>query len=112
MTDQNLASWARGLAGAQTRDGFLRLSADQPLQLAKAGEHAGPELLFSDRRQMVSFFVGDCEPDPKDDGKMVASAERLAQRRSGLPVAASSINPCGSMSRVKTRPLPAGSSTA
>lgn len=72
MTDQNLASWARGLAGAQTRDGFLRLSADQPLQLAKAGEHAGPELLFSDRRQMVSFFVGDCEPDPKDDGKMVA----------------------------------------
>jgi hypothetical protein len=72
MTDQNLASWARGLAGAQTRDGFLRLSADQPLQLATAGEHAGPELLFSERRQMVSFFVGDCERDPKEDGKVVA----------------------------------------
>jgi len=72
MTDQNLASWARGLAGAEARDGSLRLTADQPLQLAKAGEHAGPELLFSDRRQMVSFFVGDCERDPKEDGKVVA----------------------------------------
>jgi hypothetical protein len=71
MTDHDLASWARGLAGAETRDGLLRLSADDPLQLAKAGGHAGPELLFSDRRQMVSFFVGACEPDPKDDGKVI-----------------------------------------
>jgi hypothetical protein len=71
MTDHDLASWARGLAGAQTRDGLLRLSADEPLQLARAGEHAGPELLFSDGRRMVSFFVGACEPDPKDDGKVV-----------------------------------------
>jgi hypothetical protein len=76
MTDQNLASWARGLGGAQTRDGFLRLIADQPLHIATNGEHAGPELLFSDRRQMVSFFVGDCKPDPKDDGKVVALGGR------------------------------------
>ena len=71
MSDQDLASWARRLAGVQTSDGFLRLSADEPLQLAKAGAHAGPELLFSDRRRIVSFFVGDCEPDPNDDGKVV-----------------------------------------
>jgi hypothetical protein len=71
MTDQDLAGWARGLAAAQTRDGLVRLTASEPLQLAKAGAHAGPELLFSDRRQMVSFFAVACEPDPKKDGKVV-----------------------------------------
>jgi hypothetical protein len=71
MTDQDLAGWARGLAAAQTRDGLVRLTASEPLQLAKAGAQAGPELLFSDGGQIVTFFVGACEPDPKEDGKVV-----------------------------------------
>lgn len=76
MTQDQLATWARSLRGEETSDGFLRLSGEPPLRLAKASDHAGPELLFSNRRNMVIFFVGECQPDPKDDGKVVALGGR------------------------------------
>lgn len=72
MTDDQRAAWARSLRGEQTSDGFLRLSARSPLRLQQAGEHAGPQLLFSDGRDMVIFFLGDCKPLPRDEGKVVA----------------------------------------
>lgn len=70
MTRDQLSAWARLLRGEKSSDGFLRLSADAPLRLAKAGEHAGPELLFSNRRKIIRFFVGECQPHPTEDGKL------------------------------------------
>lgn len=72
MTDRQLSTWARSLSGRETGDGFLRLGSRAPLRLQKGSDHAGPELLFTDRRDMVIFFVGRCQPDPKEDGKVVA----------------------------------------
>lgn len=70
MTRDQLASWARSLRGEETSNGFLRLSAERPLQLATAGDHAGPELLFSTKRKIVRFFVGQCQAHPRWDGKL------------------------------------------
>lgn len=77
MTQDQLAAWARLLRGEETGGGFLRLSAEPPLRLREAGQHAGPELLFSNRRKLVIFFVGECQPDPKEDGKVVAIGGKM-----------------------------------
>jgi hypothetical protein len=49
MTKRDKAVWARSLSGAVTSEGYLVLSARPPLRLARAGEHAGPELMAETR---------------------------------------------------------------
>jgi hypothetical protein len=47
MTDSERAAWSRNFTGSETANGFLLLASSGPLRLARAGEHAGPQLLFS-----------------------------------------------------------------
>jgi hypothetical protein len=61
MTDSERASWASSLSGRETTEGFLILEASGPLRLARAGEHAGPELRFGDSPDHgLSLFPGKC----------------------------------------------------
>ena len=77
MTDAERASWAASFAGRETADGFLILDALGPLRLAAAGEHAGPQLTFSesDPRRELPLYPGPCTPhedqDRVVDGKRV-----------------------------------------
>lgn len=47
MTEAERASWAATFSGRETDEGFLLLEGSGPLRLARAGEHAGPQLTFS-----------------------------------------------------------------
>jgi hypothetical protein len=61
MTLEEKAQWARSLVGRESAEGYLVLSARPPLRLARAGEHAGPELMFGDSmRRMVLLIRGSC----------------------------------------------------
>jgi hypothetical protein len=60
MGAEELSVWARSLAGRVTRGGYLVLEARPPLRLARAGEHAGPELMLEGRRGIVRLFPGRC----------------------------------------------------
>lgn len=64
MTDAERASWAASFEGRETDDGFLVLEASGPLRLARAGEHAGPELTFSaaDPQRELTLYPGRCRP--------------------------------------------------
>jgi hypothetical protein len=65
MTDEDRALWATNLHGGDAEDGFLLLEADPPLRLARAGEHAGPELGLWSRNgdaRALSLYAGDCRP--------------------------------------------------
>jgi hypothetical protein len=65
MSDQDRALWATNFHGRDGEDGFLLLEADPPLRLARAGEHAGPELQFWSRADGFSgvlLFAGECTP--------------------------------------------------
>ena len=62
MTDAERASWAANFAGRETKDGYLLLEGTGPLRLARAGEHAGPELELgiSAEGKGVSLKPGTC----------------------------------------------------
>jgi hypothetical protein len=66
MTDAERASWAASFSGRETGGGFLVLVGSGPLRLARAGEHAGPELTFSfagsDPMRTLMLYPGDCRP--------------------------------------------------
>ena len=73
MTDAERASWAANFSGRETADGFLVLEASGPLRLARAGEHAGPQLTFSavDPRRELTLYPGPCRPH-RDQSQVVA----------------------------------------
>lgn len=64
MTDAEQASWAANFSGEETADGFLLLEGVGPLRLARAGEHAGPQLSFGTVEPARSFtlYSGECRP--------------------------------------------------
>ncbi len=83
MTDAERASWAASFSGHETTDGFLLLEGAGPLQLAGAGEHAGPELLFgSVGARSFELFPGRCRPHRDQtrvvDGKPVEWSQQFA----------------------------------
>jgi hypothetical protein len=65
MSDEDRALWATNFRGWNAEDGLLILDAQPPLTLARAGEHAGPELEFWSRAgdfRAVLLFPGECTP--------------------------------------------------
>ncbi len=65
MTDAERASWAASFSGRESTSGFLLLEGEGSLRLARAGEHAGPQLSFGDYSpdaHGVSLFPGRCGP--------------------------------------------------
>ena len=64
MTDAERASWSASLSGRETADGFLRLEDSEPLRLARAGEHAGPQLSFGsvEPQRSLTLYPGRCRP--------------------------------------------------
>lgn len=64
MSEEQRSLWATHLHGHESSDGWLVLEADPPLSLARAGEHAGPELefWFPGVEKGVLFFAGECAP--------------------------------------------------
>ena len=84
MTDAERASWAASFSGYETTDGFLLLEGAGPLQLARAGEHAGPQLSFGSvgRPRSLTLFPGRCRPHRDQtrvvDGKLVQWSNRFA----------------------------------
>jgi hypothetical protein len=63
MSDAERSAWAASFSGKASGDGFLLLSAIPPLRLARAGEHAGPELTFgSIGPPAVALYPGPCRP--------------------------------------------------
>lgn len=56
-------TWARSLRGQVTDDGFLILSATEPLQLQQTGGHEGPELILGrDHTNGIELEPGECDP--------------------------------------------------
>ena len=77
MTDAERASWAASFSGRETEKGFLLLEGSGPLRLARAREHAGPELVFAAGKPTrdLALFPGECHPHHDQtrliDGKLV-----------------------------------------
>jgi hypothetical protein len=69
MSDEQRATWARSFHGRVDQAGFLILTADPPLRLAEAGDHAGPSLSVGGEHAGLGLVVGPCEPydDPQED---------------------------------------------
>ncbi len=69
MSEEERATWTRSFHGTIDENGFLILTADPPLRLAEAGEHAGPSLSLGGTESGLTLFVGPCEPyeDPQAD---------------------------------------------
>lgn len=67
--DERNEAWAEGLLGTETKDGFLVLRARAPLRLTRAGEKAGPQLIFEGgdpnrrikNRPMLLLFPNRCD---------------------------------------------------
>ena len=84
MTDAERASWAASFSGHETTDGFLLLEDAGPLQLARAGEHAGPQLSFGSvgRPPSLMLYPGRCRPHRAQTrvvhGKLVQWSNRFA----------------------------------
>jgi hypothetical protein len=72
MTDPERASWAANFTGRETADGFLLLDGSGPLRLARAREHAGPELDFygTHPERGLGLYPGDCKPH-RDQTRLV-----------------------------------------
>jgi Tol biopolymer transport system component len=69
MTEEERRVWARTLLGHQTRDGFLLLEALPPLELATAGDHAGPELgLSAHAATGIGVYAERCQSYDKQEG--------------------------------------------
>ena len=65
MSEDDRGLWATNFHGRATNDGFLILDSDPPLTLARAGDHAGPELEFWSRvgdSRGILLFPGECSP--------------------------------------------------
>lgn len=64
MTEAERASWSASFSGRETDEGFLLLEGSGPLRLARAGEHAGPQLTFAEGDPTRDFilFPGRCMP--------------------------------------------------
>lgn len=65
MSDEDRDLWAMNFHGRDAEDGFLLLEAERPLTLAEVGEHAGPELEFWSRSDLLNgilLFPGKCTP--------------------------------------------------
>jgi hypothetical protein len=69
MSDPQRASWAASFSARETPEGFLILDAVPPLRLAAAGEHAGPQLTFSESepRRELTLYPGSCTPHEDQD---------------------------------------------
>jgi hypothetical protein len=77
MTEEERAAWARNFSGHEDADGYLRLSGSGPLRLARAGDHAGPELEFgSPGGRWVALYPGRCrlaiQPRRRVRGKLAS----------------------------------------
>jgi hypothetical protein len=72
MTDAERAAWAASFSGQETAEGFLVLRGSGPLRLARAGEHAGPELSFGSvgRPPWFALYPGPCKPH-RDQAQLV-----------------------------------------
>lgn len=83
MTDAERASWAASFSGSETDEGFLVLEGSGPLQLAKAGEHAGPHLTFAagNPTRHLIVFPGTCTPH-RDQTTVIAG--KLVQWSGGF----------------------------
>ena len=84
MTEAERVSWAASFSGHETKDGFLLLGGAGPLQLARAGEHAGPELSFGsvEPARSLALYPGSCRPHRDQarvvHGKLVSWSQRFA----------------------------------
>ena len=58
MSERDRATLARSLQGHTTNDGYLALAAAPPLELAKAGKHAGPEIRIGTGRPSIQLAPG------------------------------------------------------
>jgi hypothetical protein len=72
MTEAERAAWSASFSGHETSDGFLRLEGSGPLRLARAWEHAGPQLAFGtlSGRRWFSLYAGSCKPT-RDQNRLV-----------------------------------------
>jgi len=72
MTDTERASWAASFSGRETDEGFLLLEGSGPLRLARAREHAGPQLTFAagEPTRALLLFPGECGPH-RDQTRLV-----------------------------------------
>jgi hypothetical protein len=70
MTRGQRTTWARNMSGRETAAGFLRLSSDPPLGLARAGEHAGPQLSFGGYAGPLTLHPGRCRRTFDHDRRM------------------------------------------
>jgi hypothetical protein len=81
MPEADRSAWARSLRGRVTRSGFLRLRGRGRLQLARAGEHAGPQLKFGPNLGLI-LTPGRCRRTAGQDrrvaGRWVAWSGRYA----------------------------------
>jgi hypothetical protein len=73
MTEAERASWAASFSGRETDEGLLLLEGTGPLRLARAGEHAGPQLTFSSGEPTRALLLhpGDCRQH-RDQATLVA----------------------------------------
>lgn len=72
MSEQDRQLWATNLHGHETEAGFLRLSSDEPLQVAAAGAYPSPmSLTLWSPERALDLVPEDCDPgfiSPIDDG--------------------------------------------
>jgi hypothetical protein len=83
MTDAERAWWVENFDGRETDHSWLVLEGTGPLRLARAGEHAGPELMFfaSGTERGFGLYPGTCRPH-RDQDRVVA--EKLVSWRGGF----------------------------
>ena len=78
MSEEQRSLWATHLHGRETAGGWLILEAEPPLILARAGEHAGPQLQFvipGKEFKEVLLFAGACTPIRAGEGFEEADVE-------------------------------------
>jgi hypothetical protein len=76
MTDDERALWVESFSGREADRGWLVVEGDEPLRLARAGEHAGPELMFHmpGRERGFSLYPGKCRPH-RDQTRVVGGKQ-------------------------------------
>ena len=74
MTQRERRDFRAALTGRVTDDGFLVLEAAPPLELAEAGEHAGPALeLGSPGGRWLQLMLQPCGPEAESTSPGFAS---------------------------------------
>ncbi|MFI6479686.1 hypothetical protein ACIBH1_17265 [Nonomuraea sp. NPDC050663] len=98
LTFEQRMTWARNLTGKVTDDGFLVLSAKEPLRLAEPGESgwsrepAGPQLWFGPPEGPTVVLVPTpvCRANPRPPSALIQSRGRFTYLcRDGLSIGAS-----------------------